>query len=71
MPPQGAAKSPPALIIIVPSDANEVARGDKFKSAYQMKIDWLTYVCDCQEWRSNHDPDIFTPHDPTSVDLKI
>ena len=32
-----------------PIDANQVARGDKLTSAYQMRIYSLTYVCDCQK----------------------
>ena len=69
--PQWTTKSWPCIIASAPFVASQVARGDKLKSAYQMpvKIDWLTYVCDCQEWRNNHDMNIFTPHDPTTVDL--
>ena len=36
---QGAVKTWPFSIINAPFDASQVARGDKLKSAYQMKID--------------------------------
>ena len=55
--------------VIAPTDTIQVARGDISKSVYQMKIDWLTYVCNCQEWRNGHDKDILTPHNPTTIDL--
>ena len=67
--PQGPVNGSPCLNVTAPSAASQVARSDKLKSAYQMKIDWLTYECDCQEWGNGHDTDIFTPHDPTTVDL--
>ena len=35
--------------IIAPFAANQVASGNKLKSAYQTKIYSLTYVCNCQE----------------------
>ena len=54
------------------SDASQVPIGYKLKSTYyQTKINWLAYVCDCQERRNDHDSNIFTPHDPTTVDLWI
>ena len=59
-------------VFIALSDASQVtSRGDKLKlePAYRMKIDGLTYGCDCQEWRNDHDSDILTPHNPTTVDL--
>ena len=55
--------------IFAPFFASQITRGNKLKLAYQMKIEWLTQVCDCQEWRNDHDTDILTPHDPTTVDL--
>ena len=67
--PQGLIRISPSIINNAPSDAVQVARGDKVKSTYQMEIDWLTYVCNCQEWRKNYNPDAFAPHDPTTVDL--
>ena len=71
--PQAAPESWPCTNVAAPSCASQVARGDKLKLAYQMKIkiawDWLTQVCDCQEWRDDHDMDILTPNDPTTVDL--
>ena len=35
-------------------------------------VDWLglTQVCDCQDGRNDHDTNILTPHDPTTVDLR-
>jgi hypothetical protein len=61
----------PFLNVYAPSPASVVARGDKMpvKSSYEMKIDLLTYICDRQHWRNYHDTDIFTPHNPTTVDL--
>ena len=67
--PQTAIKVLPFSIIFAPSDASQIARGDKLKSVYQTKIYSLTYVCDCQERRNDHDSNIFTPHDPTTVYL--
>ena len=67
--PQGAIKSSPSSIIVAPSDASQVTISNKLKSTYQMKIYSLTYVYDCQEWRNHYNPDIFTPHDPTTVNL--
>ena len=74
--PQGAVKitSRPSCFTCkcnAPSPAIQIARRrhDKLKSPYIMKIDLLTYICDCQEWRYYHHADIFTPHDPTTVDL--
>ena len=68
--PQLALKNLSSSINVAPPDVTQVARGYELKSAFQNeKINWLTNVCDCQEWRNNHDPDIFTPHDPTTVDL--
>ena len=55
--------------VVAASDPNQVAWGNKLKSAYQMKIDWLTQEYDCQEWRNDHDIDILTPHDPTTIYL--
>ena len=70
---RGGLKDSPSLIVIALSAAAiQVAKGDKLKSAYQMKtpIYSLTYVCDCQKGRNNnHDLIIFIPHDPTTVDL--
>ena len=67
--PQGAPKTSLFTIVVAPSDASQAARDDKLRSAYQTKMYSLTYVCDCQKWRKEHDPNIFTPHDPTTVDL--
>ena len=69
--PQGIPKISPFSITYAPIGASQVARGHKLESAYQIpaKIDSLTYVCDCQEWRNNHNTVIFTPHNPTTVDL--
>ena len=68
--PLSGVKTWPFFILINPSaPASQVAISDKLKSAYQMKIDWLTHVCDCQERRNDHDRDTFTPQDPTTVDL--
>ena len=67
--PHGGLKTSPFTIICEPLPATQIARGDKLKSAYQMKIDSLTYVCDCQKGWNNHDTDFFTPYDPTTVDL--
>ena len=66
--PQGAEERKPRSIFTAPCDAIQVARGDtlKLSMAYRMKINLLTYVCDCQEWRNYHDTDIVTPHDPTT-----
>ena len=48
--PQGAiTRSRSCSAFVAPSAANHIARGDKLKSAFQMEIDLLTYVCDCQE----------------------
>ena len=54
-----------------PSTPSQIARlgGDKLRSTYRMKIGWPTEVCDRQEWRNDHDTDILTPHNPTTVDL--
>ena len=68
--PQGATKLSSSSIIVAPNDASQVARGDKSKSAYQTKIDLVTYVRDCQEWRNDYDMDVFIPHDPTTADLR-
>ena len=68
--PQGALFNWPCSNITEPSDASQVAIGNKSKLACQMKIDLLTYVCDRQERRNNHNADIFTPHDPTTVGLR-
>ena len=68
--PQRALKISPFSIIIGPSDASQVPRGYKLKSTYQVKNS-LTYICNCQEWRNDYNTDIFTPHDPTTVDLWI
>ena len=68
--PQVAPTISPSSFIIAPSDASQVARGENLKSAYQTKIYSLTYICDCRKWRNNHHPDVFTPHDPTTVDMK-
>ena len=67
--PQRALEISPFSIIVEPSDASQVPRGYKSKSTDKMKIYWLTYVCDCQEWRNDHYTDILTPHDPTTIDL--
>ena len=71
--PRGVLKiSPFSVTISVPGPfvAIQVARGCKFKSAFQRKIyDSLTYVCNCQKRRNNHDTEVFTPHDPTTVYL--
>ena len=70
VPPQVAIKNWPCKYVVAPIVASQVARGDKSKLAYQMKIlDWLTYVCNCQERRNGHDEDTLTPHDPTTIDL--
>ena len=65
----GVSKISPFTIICAPLIASQVARGDKLTLAYQMKIDSLTYVCDCQKGWNNHDSDVFTPYDPTTVYL--
>ena len=69
--PQAAYKVWPCTNVIESLYATQAARGNKLKSAYQIKTDWfwLTQVYDCQEWRNDHDTDILTPHDPTTVDL--
>ena len=67
--PQAAIIGISCSISIAPSDTNQVTRGNKLKSADKTKIYSLTYVYDCQKWRNNHNADIFTPHDPTTVDL--
>ena len=66
--PQGSIKVTSSFIT-APSCASQVARDNKLKLAHQTKIYSLTYVCNCQEWRNNHHPDISTPHNPTTVDL--
>ena len=69
--PQAGLEYWPCTNVIAPFCASQVARDDKLKSAYQMKIawNWLTQGCDCQEWRNDHNTEILTPHNPTSVDL--
>ena len=50
--PQGAVKYSPCPIDSAPRSASQVAsRGDKLpvKLVYEMKIDLLTYECDCQD----------------------
>ena len=69
--PQGALTIPPSSIDVAPVGASQVARGDKLESAYKTKTYSLTYIYDCQKWRNNHDTDIFTPHDPTTVYLWV
>ena len=68
---QGAYNNWPCSTVTAPCDASQVAKVDKSISVYQIKLnsDWLTKVCDCQEWRNNHDTDIFIPQDPTTVYL--
>ena len=49
--PQGASKIAPCSITSAPCAASQVARDDKLpvKLSYEIKIDLLTYVCDCQD----------------------
>ena len=68
--PQVALLIPPCSKFAALSAVSQITRGDKLKSAYQTpKIYSLTYVCNCQKWWYDHDSDIFSPHDPTTVDL--
>ena len=41
--------SPFSIIIDTFAPVSQVAMSNKLKSAYQMKIDSLTYVCNCQK----------------------
>ena len=47
--PQGAVTLMSCSNVNAPSDAIQIARCGTLESAYRMKIDLLTYVCDCQE----------------------
>ena len=44
----GTKKDSPLTIVYASLPASQVARGDKLKWAYQLKIE-LTYICDCQK----------------------